>query len=105
MVEANTDPAVVTAVIERETREAVAESAAAALHSRAESEPTGPAPVVPVAPPVHVAVAATPEPPPAGAPSSGPGISGGTRIFFAGVLVLVLVWAWFAERRGGQKGN
>ena len=103
MVEANTDSSVVTAVILRETRDAAAERDALAASSRASTAPASLAPAA-IAPQIP-ATATVSEPPPAPVAPTEPGISGGMRIVFAGVLVLVLVLAWFAERGGGQKGS
>ena len=100
MVEANSDPAVVTALILRETREAAA--------ARAEQ----PSPQQTAAPfSAHFAVkrpsaaessavAGRREPEAPGATPSGPW---NMQLVFAAVLVAVLLAVWVAERRSGRR--
>lgn len=88
MVEEDSDPAVVTAVILRETREADAERAAQAIPSRVETQVTAPPAlaVQEVAPRKEESVSAA--------------HTGLTQIVVAAAIVVVLFFLWVAERRG-----
>lgn len=88
MVEADADPAVVTAVILRETREADAERAVQAVPRQVEAPVAAPTPVLAVqevAPRQEAAVTAAP--------------TGLTQIVVAAAIVVVLFFLWMAERR------
>lgn len=100
MVEANSDPNVVTAVIRRETQEAAAaraaESAAAAVQRVQQN------PVERQSAPNEVAVQ---EPSQPVAPVREVISSGMSQILIAAVIVVVLLFVWIAERRGRREGE
>ena len=100
MVEANADPAVVTAQILRETREAAAHDAALALTVACAPDGRSDSPE-------QAAEMAAAIPPP-GAPATATETfaSGGAVQFIAvAVLVAVLIVAWIVERRSRRKGE
>ena len=94
MVDADADPAVVTAVILRETREAAAERAASIRTSAPAGEAGG----------EHFAQSmeagkGTSLSAPAPVREAEPSSSGMTQILVAAVIVVVLFFVWVAERR------
>ena len=100
MVEANSDPSVVTAVIRRETQEAAAaraaESAAVAVQGGALN------PVERQSAPNGVAVQGSSQP---AAPVREAISSGMSQMLIAAVIVIVLLLVWIAERRGRREGE
>ena len=98
MVEANTDPAVVTARIERETKAAAEERRLEALASRTDHLERAGQPA-PAALAVE-SVPATPTPPP---PRPDPAASfRRARLGVVAVIVLVLLLLWIRQRRANK---
>ena len=96
MVEANTDPAVVTARIERETKAAAEERRLEALVSRTDRAEMAeqPAPAALAVESVPAAPPPPPPPPPAAFPRARPGV--------VAVIVLVLLLLWIRQRRAAH---
>ena len=100
MVEADSDPSVVTAVIRRETQEAAAARAAEAAAAAAQGVQLNPVARQSAPDAVAVLEPSRPVAPAGNAPSA---FGGTTQILVAAALVAVLLVAWFVERRSTRK--
>lgn len=104
MVEANSDQAVVTAVILRESREAAAAHAAQTSAPKATAMRYAHIPVRNRAAD-ETAAAVTVEQPKQDAPASAPAGFLNMQLFFAVALVAVLLVVWVAERRSVRRNK